>query len=75
MLAVEIAAGVVGCELCGARAVGHGRRRVKVRDLAVCGEPVTLVWAKRIWRCPDADCVVKTWSESSEEIAARAGAH
>ena len=30
-LAVEIAAVVVGCEFCGARAVGHGRRRVKVR--------------------------------------------
>ena len=71
-LAVEIAAGVVGCELCGARAVGHGRRRVKVRDLPVCGEPVTLVWAKRIWRCPDGDCVVKTLSEGSGEIAGRA---
>ncbi len=71
-LAVETIAEVVGCEACGARGVGHGRRRVKVRDLPVSGEPVTLVWAKRIWRCPDADCVVKTWSESSEEIAARA---
>ncbi len=71
-LAVETTVEVVGCEACGGRAVGHGRRRVKVRDLAVSGEPVTLVWAKRIWRCSDADCVVKTWSELSDEIAARA---
>ncbi len=71
-LAIETTADVVGCEVCGSRAVGHGRRRVKVRDLAIAGEPVTLVWAKRIWRCPDADCVTKTWSELSDEIAARA---
>ena len=62
----------MGCEACGTRAIGHGRRRVKVRDLAIAGEPVTLVWAKRIWRCPDADCAIKTWSELSEEIAPRA---
>ena len=33
---------------------GHGRRRVQVRDLPIAGRPVRLVWAKRIWRCPDA---------------------
>jgi len=71
-LAVETTATVTGCEACGARAVGHGRRRVKVRDLPIAGEPVTLVWAKRIWRCFDPDCAAKTWSETSEEIAARA---
>jgi len=64
-LAVETTADVVGCETCGTRAVGHGRRRVKVRDLAIVGEPVTLVWAKRIWRCPDEHCGVKTRSETS----------
>ena len=71
-LAVETTVDVVGCEACGTRAVGHGRRVVKVRDLAIAGEPVTLVWAKRIWRCAELDCVVKTWSEPSEEIAPRA---
>ena len=68
-LAIETTATVAGCEACGSRAIGHGRRRVKVRDLPIVGEPVTLVWAKRIWRCPDSDCATKTWSESSEEIA------
>ena len=71
-LAVETTAAVAGCESCGSWAVGHGRRRVKVRDLAIAGEPVMLVWAKRIWRCPDPDCVAKTWSEACDEIAARA---
>ena len=54
-LAVETDAQVAGCERCGTRAVGHGRRRVQVRDLPVAGVPVRLVWAKRIWRCPDSD--------------------
>ena len=71
-LGIETTVEVAGCEACGTRAIGHGRRRVKVRDLAIVGEPVTLVWAKRIWRCPEVDCAAKTWSETSEEIAARA---
>ena len=71
-LAVETTVEVVGCEACGTRAIGHGRRGVKVRDLPIVGEPVTVVWAKRIWRCGDADCAIKTWSETSEEIAPRA---
>ncbi len=71
-LAIETTAVVVGCEACGSRAIGHGRRRVKVRDLPIAGEAVTLVWAKRIWRCPDADCATNTWSEVSDEIAPRA---
>ena len=71
-LHVETTADVVGCEACGTRAVGHGRRRVKVRDLPVAGRPVVLVWAKRLWRCPDPDCEVVTWSEDLDGIAPRA---
>ena len=55
-LAVETTAEVVWCAACGIRAVGHGRRRVKVRDLPVAGRPVVVVWDKRIWRCADPDC-------------------
>jgi transposase len=71
-LQVETTADVVGCAGCGTRAVGHGRRRVKVRDLPMAGRPVVLVWAKRLWRCPDSDCEVSTWSETSDAIAPRA---
>jgi transposase len=31
-----------------------------------------LVWAKRLWRCPEPACPMRTWSEQSEEIAPRA---
>lgn len=61
-----------GCPECGAVAVAHGRRRVLVRDLPVSGRPVTLLWSKRIWRCPDVDCGKRTWSETYEGIAPRA---
>lgn len=71
-LNVETTADVVGCGECGTRAVGHGRRRVKVRDLPVAGRPVVLVWAKRIWRCPDPDCEQKTWTETTDVIWPRA---
>jgi transposase len=69
---VETTADLVGCASCGTRAVGHGRRRVQVRDLPIAGRPVRLVWAKRVWRCPDPDCATATWSETSELIAPRA---
>jgi transposase len=71
-LLVETTADRVGCPTCGVRAVGHGRRRVQVRDLSIAGRPVRLVWAKRIWRCPDVHCERATWSERHDEIAARA---
>jgi transposase len=69
---VETEAAVVGCAGCGTRAVSKGRRRTKVRDLSSGGRPVVVVWAKRIWRRPDADCDVKTWSETRRLIAPRA---
>lgn len=71
-LRVETTADLVGCPSCGTRAVGHGRRRVQVRDLPIAGRPVRLVWAKRLWRCPDPDCPTGTWSETSETITPRA---
>src|SRR5215211_2481646 len=70
-LHVETTAEMVGCAACGTRAVGHGRRPVRVRDLPVAGRPVLVVWAKRIWRCPDGDCAVGTWSERHDAIAPR----
>ncbi len=69
---VETTASVVGCTECGTRAVGHGRRSVQVRELVIAGRPVRLVWAKRIWRCPEPACATATWSEESDEIAPRA---
>jgi transposase len=62
---------VAGCAGCGTRAQRHGRRRVLVRDLPVAGRPVVLLWSKQIWRCPERDCDVATWTESSEHIAPR----
>jgi len=68
---VETAAEVVGCATCGTRAVGHGRRLVAVRDLPVAGRPVVLCWSKKLWRCPEPDCEVGTWTESHEGIRPR----
>lgn len=42
-LSVVTTTDVVGCPACDTRAVGHGRRRVKVRDLPIAGRPVVLV--------------------------------
>jgi transposase len=69
---VETVTNVVGCPGCGSRALSKGRRRTKVRDLSCGGRPVVVVWNKRLWRCGDIDCDVKTWSEASPLIAARA---
>lgn len=71
-LAVETVEDRSWCEACAVRAVGHGRRRVVVRDLPIADRPVVLVWAKRLWRCPEPTCATGTWSEESDEIAPRA---
>jgi transposase len=71
-LAVQTIESRAWCPACGVRAVGHGRRRVVVRDLPLADRPVVLVWNKRLWRCPEPDCPACTWSEESDEIAPRA---
>ena len=71
-LSVETTADVVGCEACGTRARAHGRRAVRVRDLPMADRAVVLVWRKRIWRCPEADCEMGTWTEDTDAIAPRA---
>jgi transposase len=70
--AVETAEAEEFCRGCGARAVPHGRRPVRVRDLPTAGRPVTLIWVKRVWRCAQLRCAAKTWSETSEHIRPRA---
>jgi transposase len=45
---------------------------VEVRDLACFGRPARLVWSKRRWRCADADCDAKTWTEQSLDFDAQA---
>jgi transposase len=62
----------VGCQRCGVRAELHGRRTVRVRDLPIGGRPVVLAWHKRIWRCGESACGVRTWTEQTVAIRPRA---
>ena len=71
-LTVQTTATVVGCVGCGVRAELHGRRTVRVRDLPVGGRPVVLCWHKRLWRCREPACKVRTWTERTAAIGPRA---
>jgi transposase len=71
-LVVHTTAEVVGCPGCGVRAQAHGRRIVRVRDLPIGGRPVVLAWRKRIWRCREPACKVRTWTEQRTAIRPRA---
>jgi transposase len=71
-LEVQTTAAVVGCGGCGMRAEAHGRRMVRVCDLPIGGRPVVLAWRKRIWRCREPACGVRTWTERVAAIGPRA---
>jgi transposase len=71
-LVVQTTATVIGCGSCGVRATPHGRRVVRVRDLPIGGRPVVLWWRKRLWRCREPACRVRTWTERVAGIAPRA---
>jgi transposase len=43
-----------------------------VRDLPAGGRPVVLCWRKRIWRCREPACKVRTWTERAAAIGPRA---
>jgi transposase len=71
-LEVQTTATVIGCAGCGVRATPHGRRTVGVRDLPAGGRPVVLWWRKRLWRCGEPACKVRTWTERAPAIGPRA---
>ena len=68
---VETEPAPAGCPGCGVLAIGHGRLRVRHRDLPVAGRPAVLVWRKRRWRCPEPACPKQTWVEVSPELPSR----
>jgi transposase len=70
--AVETTATEAFCRSCGVQARLHDRRPTWVRDLPAGGRPVTLVWVKRVWRCPEPVCPARTWTETSSVIRPRA---
>ena len=70
-ITIETTVEVVGCGRCGVRAESQDRVRVEVRDLACFGRPARLVWVKRRWRCVDADCGARTWTEQSLQVDAQ----
>lgn len=57
------------CAGCGTRAKPKDRDLVGHADLPAFGTPVTLVWRKRRWVCPEALCLVGSWTEDRPDIA------
>ena len=65
---VETRPRLEGCRRCGVVAVGHGRRERLLHDTPCFGAPVTLVWRKRTYLCPDPGCPVGTFSEEAPTL-------
>ncbi len=65
VITIETVLDRAGCAGCGVRAEAQDRMPVQLRDLSCFGRPARLVWVKRRWRCTDADCPARTWTESS----------
>jgi transposase len=71
IIRIETSAELVGCPDCGVVAVAHDRMEVDYRDLAAFGRPARLVWSKRRWRCEEALCATRTWTETSPWFSSR----
>jgi len=72
VVTIESEADVMGCGRCGVRAESQDRMTIDIRDLTCFGRPCRLRWIKRRWRCIDADCEAKTWTERSPHVDAQA---
>ena len=59
----------VGCPECGVLARVKDRDLVSLVDLPMNGRPTRVVWHKRRFFCPDADCPKGSWSEVDTRIA------
>lgn len=67
---VESAPVAVACRACGVVAASHGRRDVHLVDAPCFARPVRLVWRKRTWRCAEAACPGRVFTEQHEALAA-----
>ena len=72
VVTIETTLEAVGCARCGTRAQAQDRMPIDIRDLACFGRPARLRWIKRRWRCTDADCEARTWTERSLDVDAQA---
>jgi hypothetical protein len=69
----SILLGLDGFEVTAAEVTNdEWRLAVQVRDLPIGGRPVVLCWRKRIWRCGEPACRVRTWTEQMVAIGPRA---
>ncbi|MDQ3680370.1 MAG: ISL3 family transposase [Actinomycetota bacterium] len=71
VIEIETTLELMGCKRCGTRAESQDRMAVEIRGLACFGRPARLMWRKRRWRCPEADCEAKTWTETSIHVSSR----
>nr|WP_141847216.1 ISL3 family transposase [Humibacillus xanthopallidus] len=68
-ITVESEPALMGCPSCGVVAHGHGRLEVRLVDAPWAGRPVTVVWRKRRWVCPESSCPRVSFVEQDERIA------
>jgi len=69
---VETTATVGWCPSCGVRAQPQDRTMRSVRDLSCFGRAVRLDVVRRRWRCREALCAQRTWTEDVEQLDATA---
>ena len=67
---VECRMSGAACPQCVVRAHLKDQRVVTLVDLPCFGKCTRLIWHKRRWRCPDADCANRSWTEVDDRIAA-----
>jgi transposase len=60
------------CPSCGGRAQAQDRTLRSVRDLPCFGRPARLEVSQRRWRCREALCPMRTWTESIDALGATA---
>jgi len=69
---VETTETIAWCPGCGVRAQSQDRSLRSVRDLSCFGRAARLDVLRRRWRCCEALCAIKTWTEDVDQLEATA---
>ena len=67
---VESPPGPAGCPRCGQVAESRGRKQLTLVDAPMGASPVCIRWRKRRFRCADAMCEQKSFTEQDAAVAA-----
>lgn len=69
-LVIETTQKSAACPSCGSRGMTDGKELSELGTFPAMGQPVTIHWRRRMWRCETPGCSIERFAEEDEGVTA-----